>query len=109
MPLAQHPAVHLPVLLELLATLWRSRVLAEEMLGVVFISSVGHGTRSFNRLTTSARRTERIIGFVVMVGTERLAVEDIECLVRKWFLRFGRHCVRDAGLFGELDYLTYMT
>ena len=41
---------------------------------------------AFYRLTTGGSSAQRVVGFVIMVCTKWLSIEDIELLVGEWFL-----------------------
>jgi hypothetical protein len=87
MLLAQQPAFHLPIVLQALLALGVSRILAKQMFGMVAIPRVRHRARTFDRLTAHSRGTKRVVGFVVMIGTEGFPIEYIKSFVRERFLQ----------------------
>jgi hypothetical protein len=74
MPLAQHPPVNFPVLVEPLLAPSMPREFAQHVLGVVPVARVRHGTGTLDWLPTQRGRAQRIVRFVVMVRTQWLAI-----------------------------------
>ena len=81
--LTEHLSVGLVVFIEACRT---TRELADEVLWVIFGTRVCHGARSFDGLSTRRGGTQRTIRFMIVVGTVRLTIVDVERLVREWFL-----------------------
>ena len=63
-----------------------ARVAADEVLRVEPVAVVRRRTRALDRLPTRRCGTERVIRFVVVVGAEGFAIEDVECSVWERFL-----------------------
>lgn len=75
------------------------------MRGVVPVTRVRDCAGALNRLSARRRGAKRIIGLVVMIGTERLAVKDVKGFVRKGFLHASTSMPRSKQGCAE----TYVT
>lgn len=84
MPLTEHLTIGLIVFVEARRA---TREPANEVFWVIFCTRVCYRAWSFDGLPTRWGGAQGTIHFVVVVGTVRSAIVDVERLVGEWFLR----------------------
>jgi len=76
------------------------------MLRMISVASMRDSTRTFNGLTAASSGTQRVIGFMIVIGTKRLAIVDIETFVWERLLSSTESAIM-AGTLNQSD--THMT
>jgi len=72
------------------------------MFRMISVASMRDSTRAFNGLTAASSGTQRVVGFMIMIGTKRLAIINIETFVWEWLLSSTESAIK-AGTLNQVN------
>ena len=69
---------------------------------MISVASMRDSTRTLNGLTAASSGTQRVVGFMIMIGTKRLAIVNIETFIWERLLSSTESAIK-AGTLNQVD------